>query len=66
MKTDAVIKSEGFRALFETMGPVEAERFIILLKREDFDYTQWRRPLWAGMGVEEISREAMRYSSETR
>jgi len=48
------------------MGPVEAERFIILLKRENFDYTQWRRPLWAGMGVEEISREAMRYSSETQ
>ena len=29
--------------------------------REPFDYTEWRRDLWRGKGVGEISDEAMRY-----
>ena len=63
MRTDAVIKSVGFQALFEKMNPVEAERFIILLKREHFDYTQWRQSLWEDMTVEELSRRAMEHLS---
>jgi hypothetical protein len=61
MKTDAVIKSLGFRILFEKMDAVEAERFIMLLKRERFDYTQWRQSLWEDMTVEELSQNAMKY-----
>lgn len=61
MRTDAVIKSVGFQALFEKMNPVEAERFIILLKRDNFDYTHWRQSLWEDMTVEELSRCAMEH-----
>lgn len=61
MRTDSVIKSLGFRVLFEKMDPVEAERFIMLLKRERFDYTQWRQSLWEDMSVEELSRCAMKH-----
>lgn len=38
---------------------MEAERFIALLLREPFDYTQWQRSLWADRGVHELSQAAM-------
>jgi hypothetical protein len=38
---------------------VEAERFITLVLREPFDYTNWQKSLWVGQSVEEISRAAM-------
>jgi hypothetical protein len=59
MKTDVEIRTLGFRALVEAMGTLEAERFITMLLREPFDYTEWRRTLWEGMDVETIGREAM-------
>jgi hypothetical protein len=61
MRTDTLIKREGFKALFEKLDIVEAERFIALIKREDFDYTEWRKDLWEDMTVEELSSKAMEY-----
>ena len=61
MREDSIIKREGFSALAERLDPVEAERFIALIKRDDFDYTKWRKDLWEDMTVEELSSEAMEY-----
>ena len=59
MKEDAEIKVLGFEILTRHLGLVEAERFIALIQREEFDYTQWRQSLFAGLSGEEISRQAM-------
>lgn len=59
MSTDTEVRVRGFSALVEALGPVEAERFIALLLREPFDYTQWQRSLWAEQGVHELSQAAM-------
>jgi len=59
MKTDSEIRVLGFRALAEAMGTLEAERFVTLLLREPFDYTEWRQTLWEGQDVMTISRAAM-------
>ena len=45
--------------LVENLGLVEAERFIALMNREGFDYTEWRKDLWSGKTVEEVSSLAM-------
>ena len=58
MLTDTEIKTTAFRALVEVLGDVQAERFIALIRREPFDYTQWQRTLWPEKGLEEISRAA--------
>jgi hypothetical protein len=58
--TDTEIKTAAFRALVEALGDVQAERFIALIRREPFDYTQWHRTLWPEKGVEEISQAAMK------
>jgi hypothetical protein len=61
MRSDAVIKKEGFQALSKKLDLVEAERFIVLIKRENFDYTEWRKDLWEDMGIEELSAKAMKH-----
>jgi hypothetical protein len=37
MLTDTVQKIKGFNTLVDTLGEVEAERFISLILREPFD-----------------------------
>jgi hypothetical protein len=60
MLTETVLKSEGMKVLVERFGLVETERFIALMNRERFDYTEWQRNLWEGMSVREISDLAMK------
>ncbi len=61
MITDSEIKRKGMDALINQLGEVEAERFITLIMREPFDYTEWQRTLWIDAGVEELSKKAMAY-----
>ena len=61
MKVDAEIKVLGYEILTQHLGLVEAERFIALIQREKFDYTQWRQNLFTGSSGEEISHQAMEF-----
>lgn len=61
IKVDAEIKISGFEILSRHLGLVEAERFIALIQREKFEYTQWRQNLFAELSGEEISRQAMEF-----
>ena len=60
MITDTEVKMKGFKVLVESLGSIDAERFIALIQREPFDYTKWQRNLWERQSVEEISRNAMK------
>jgi hypothetical protein len=60
MITDTEIRTTGFRALVAALGDVQAEKFIALIQREPFDYTQWHRTLWPDKSIEEISQAAMK------
>ncbi len=65
MKTDTVIKQEGISALISELGYVDAERFIVLMNSEPFDYTKWHQEsLDEGLSVRELSQKAMAYSKE--
>jgi hypothetical protein len=57
--TDTEIKSRGFEILSQHLGNVEAERFIALIQRELFDYTEWRRHLDQDLSIRELSERAM-------
>jgi hypothetical protein len=41
MLTDTEIKITGVDALVAALGEVQTEKFIALIQREPFDYTQW-------------------------
>jgi len=62
MRFDAIIKQEGFNALKEKLGVVEMERFIVLINREKFDYTSWRKNLFEDMTIEKLADAADEYS----
>ena len=48
MRTDTELRCDGMKALAQLLGIVEAERFVALIQREPFDYTEWRQGLFEG------------------
>ncbi len=58
MKTEAEIRMKGMQALISALGLVEAERFLVAVSRDKFDYTEWRRAGLPEMTIEEISTAA--------
>jgi antirestriction protein len=61
MRNEAVIKREGMKVLAENLGIVEAEKFLMLLSRERFDYTAWQRDLYGDASVEELYGKIKRF-----
>ncbi len=59
--TDNEIKLQGLDALINSLGEVQAERFISLILRQPFDYTEWQKKLWVNKSIKEISNMAMDY-----
>ena len=64
MKSDTDIRFEGIRALIEVLGTVEAERFIALINRERFDYTEWRKSQWQDETVASLATKARALQKE--
>jgi hypothetical protein len=61
MRTDNVLRLEAMDALIATLGEIDAERFISMVKRDTFDYTEWQRDLWKDKDIEEIHALATEY-----
>ena len=59
--TDTEIKQQGLGALVAALGEVNAERFIALLNREPFNYTEWQKSLFTQLSVEDISKLATKH-----
>jgi hypothetical protein len=59
MYAEMALRNEGMRVLINNLGLVEAERFISLIIREPFDYTEWQRGLFDHLSVKELSKKAM-------
>jgi hypothetical protein len=64
MKADTEIKVLGIEILNQHLGVIETERFISLIQRDKFDYTEWRKNLFAGMSAIEISKRAMEFQKD--
>jgi len=58
MKADTVIRTEGMDVLIKNLGLVEAERFVMLIQKETFDYTKWQENLFKDMTIDEIYTQA--------
>jgi len=64
---DTLLKSKAMDILVKNLGVVETERFIALVIKEPFDYTEWRREnLLNDVAVEELNRQAMNYWNNVR
>ena len=57
--TDDQLRTDGFTVLVKALGDVNAERFIMLMNREPFDYTEWRKDnLFVGETVDSLMDKA--------
>lgn len=65
MITDTEIRVKGIQILAQYLGDIEMERFVALIQREPFDYTQWRQVINTDESIEDISRKAMASRSKT-
>jgi len=41
--------------------PFEIGKFIMIINREGFDYTQWQKHLWSEKTLESLSSKAQKY-----
>ncbi len=65
MISDSEIKMTGMQSLIHALGEVQAERFITLIRRDDFDYTKWQQTLFNELSVSELRQEAQNYVNRT-
>ena len=64
MKTETEIRMEGMRALIGKLGLIEAERFLIAVSRDRFDYTEWRRHNLSQLSVEQFALAANKIAEQ--
>jgi len=55
---------QGMQALIGSLGLIEAERFLMAVNRDKFNYTEWRRTGLPNMSIEEIAAEANQLASQ--
>jgi hypothetical protein len=58
------LMSRGMECLTETLGVVEAERFISLVIQERFDYTKWQREYFDKMPPGAFHAQALAYGKD--
>ena len=54
MMADTVLKRKGMDILSRNLGLVDTERFISLILREPFDYTEWQQDLYKDVTLEDF------------
>jgi len=59
MINDTALKNEGMKVLASHLGLVKAERFISLMIRDPFDYTEWQRGLYKDVPLDDFLQDAM-------
>ena len=52
------LRRQAVQALSESLGPVDALRFLALVSREPFDYQEWRREYFSQFNVDELLKKS--------
>jgi len=61
--TDNELGEKCMNVLIEGVGPVEAERFISIVNRERFDYTEWQKNLFPNETVRSLGAKVMAFAA---
>lgn len=61
MNNTNVIMNEAMDCLLKNLGVMKTEIFISTLKREPFDYTEWRKDKFYDMTADELNNVAAEY-----
>ena len=55
------VMNRGMDCLIKELGPIDTAEFIVAIKADNFDYTEWRRNLFDNMTDEEYLKEAAEF-----
>ena len=61
MKSEIALRVEAMGILIKGLGEIDAERFITIIKSDNFDYTEWQRNLWKDRSIDEIHQMATKF-----
>ena len=64
--SDNELSMKGMNLLRDALGPVDAERFIYVMTKDGFDYTEWQRDLFKGETVRSLGEKMMAFESEEK
>jgi len=64
MMVDTVLKRKGLDILSENLGLVDTERFISLILREPFDYTEWQQNMYKDVPLEKFYNNVKKYRED--
>ncbi|MCL2426140.1 MAG: hypothetical protein FWD05_07360 [Oscillospiraceae bacterium] len=59
MDTDNTLQIKAMNVLISALDIVDTGRFINIVKRDTFDYTEWQRKLWEEQSISEIHEAAI-------
>jgi len=62
MNNTVEIYDKGLACLIEKLGVVQTEKFIAVVKRENFDYTRWQREYFDSVPEGSFTSEASEYA----
>lgn len=65
MSTEKEIRQRGMEVLLKELGDLDTEKFIKMLIREPFDYTEWQRSLWSTTDIDELDRKAQMHQKKS-
>ena len=63
--SDNELTMRGMNLLKEEFGPVDAERFVYVMTRDGFDYTEWQKDLFKGETVRSLGEKMMAFEPQT-
>ena len=59
--TEQELRRQAVQALSESLGPVDALRFLALVSREPFDCQVWRRDYFSQYNLDELLTEVRKH-----
>lgn len=62
MPTESEIRMQGMQALMDSLGLIEAERFLMAVNHDRFNYTEWRRTGLPEQSIEQLAAMANDYT----
>ena len=64
MKSETALRVEAMDILVKHQGLIDALKFIDIIKKDNFNYTQWRNTLWKDKTLTQIFEEAEDFYDE--
>jgi len=61
---DTILSRNAMKCLVDNFGVVQTERFIALIIKEPFDYTQWQKDLFNDITTDELFNAASNWKKQ--